>query len=80
MTIIKHLKKKSLALLMAGALGIASFSAIAIPSVPVSAAEAGIQPLSDVIYWVYKEINGKMYRRLYNFTLHAWESDKWIPC
>ena len=65
--------------MMAGALGIASFSTIvAIPSVSVSASE--IQPLSDEIYWVYKEINGKMYRRLYNFTLHAWESDKWIPC
>lgn len=80
MTMIKHLRKKSFALLMAGAFGIASFSAIAIPSVPVSAAKAGIQPLSDIIEWVYKEINGKWYKRLYNYTLHRWEGDKWIPC
>lgn len=80
MTMIKHLKKKGITLLMAGVFGIASFSAIvAIPSVPVFATEAGIQPLSDVIEWVYKEINGKMYKRLYNYTLHQWVGD-WIPC
>lgn len=32
---------------------------------------------ADVIQWVYKEINGKMYRRLYNYTKQEYIGD-WI--
>ncbi len=31
-----------------------------------------IQPLSDDIRWIYKEENGRIYRRLYNYTTASW--------
>lgn len=38
-----------------------------------------IEPRAPIIGWVYKEENGKKYRRLYNFTDEVWIGD-WIPC
>lgn len=32
---------------------------------------------SDVTRWVYKNIDGKLYKRLYNYTTDKWMSD-WI--
>lgn len=32
---------------------------------------------SDDIQWVFKEIDGKLYKRLYNYTTHEWIGD-WI--
>lgn len=37
-----------------------------------------ISPRKDNIRWVYKEIGGKLYRRLYNFTKKVWIGD-WEP-
>lgn len=50
--------------------------------VPTQAMPSGgetIQPHAPVIEWVVSEINGKKYRRLYNFSTGEWIGD-WIPC
>lgn len=33
---------------------------------------------SENIRWIYKEINGKLYKRLYNYTLNEWVGE-WMP-
>lgn len=38
-----------------------------------------IQPRAPIIRWILKEIDGKMYRRLYNYSTEEWIGD-WIPC
>ncbi|MSS01199.1 hypothetical protein [Floccifex porci] len=54
---------------------VCSFSCIQ----PVFAQEniSQIEPRSDVIDWRYKMENGKLYKRLYNFTKEQWIGD-WI--
>ena len=37
-----------------------------------------ISPRADVIKWRVKEINDRMYRRLYNYTKQVWIGN-WIP-
>ena len=46
---------------------------------PVFAQEniSQIEPISDVIGWKYKNIDGKLYKRLYNYTKEQWIGD-WI--
>lgn len=39
--------------------------------------ETAIARRKDVIYWVYKEDNGKLYKRLWNSTNACWIGD-WI--
>lgn len=39
--------------------------------------ESEIMPMKDVISWVTKVENGKVYKRLYNFSTATWLSD-WI--
>lgn len=34
--------------------------------------DEGIMPHSDIIEWRYKEINGDVYRRQYNYTQEYW--------
>jgi len=36
-----------------------------------------VSPRSDIIDWRYKTENGKMYKRLYNFTTYEWIGE-WI--
>lgn len=38
-----------------------------------------IQPRAAIIQWVHKEVDGKLYRRLYNFQTKEWIGD-WILC
>ncbi len=38
-----------------------------------------VQPKADDIGWVFKEVNGQLYRRLYNFTTQEYIGD-WILC
>lgn len=35
-------------------------------------AEENISPLSDIIDWRVKVINGKLYKRLYNYSTGEW--------
>ena len=35
-------------------------------------------PYSDIIEWRFKIENGKLYKRLYNYSRAEWESDEWI--
>lgn len=49
----------------------ALFSPVATISVQ-AAAPASIAPRSDDIRWVFKEENGKLYRRLFNYTKNCW--------
>ena len=46
---------------------------------PVFAQEniSQIEPRSYVIGWKYKNIDGKLYKRLYNYTKEQWIGD-WI--
>jgi hypothetical protein len=34
-----------------------------------------VSPLSDIIEWRYKEQNGKLYKRLFNYTKEKWVGD-----
>lgn len=36
-------------------------------------------PMSENIDWRYKVVDGKLYRRLYNYSLSQWVGD-WILC
>lgn len=50
-------------------------------SIPASAAtppgEEGIAPQADVLQWIYTEIDGNTYKRLYNASTGCWVGD-WI--
>ena len=66
------------------ALGMAacSLSLLATPvaTVPVHAAtgsETTVQPRADIIQWIYKEEDGKLYKRLWNGSKAQWIGD-WI--
>lgn len=57
--------------------GIAAFSFAALLSPATTiVAEASttetVSPCADSIEWRYKEENGKLYRRLYNYTTDSW--------
>ncbi len=57
-----------------------SLSILASPatSVPVKAAEATtVQPFSDKIEWRFKIEDGKIYKRLFNYSTISWVGD-WI--
>ena len=38
-----------------------------------------VQPRAAIIQWIHKEVNGKLYRRLYNYQTKEWIGD-WILC
>lgn len=37
-------------------------------------------PCKETLVWKFKNINGKLYKRLWNQTLNKWVGDHWIPC
>lgn len=39
---------------------------------------SNIESRADDIRYRYKSINGKLYKRLYNYSKHVWIGD-WIP-
>lgn len=39
--------------------------------------DASVQPMSDIIEWVYQNFDGVLYKRLYNFTTQEWIG-RWI--
>lgn len=38
-----------------------------------------IAPLKDIIDWRFKNINGRLHKRLYNYSKQVWVGS-WIPC
>lgn len=60
--------------------GFMFISAYPISAAPISPVPASIQnQRADVIDWVYKTIDGRTYKRLYNYTTNEWIGD-WILC
>lgn len=63
--------------------GIATFSMAAFlcPATTIVAEAAtgneAINPRADIVEWRYKEENGKLYKRLYNYSISHWITD-WI--
>lgn len=43
----------------------------------VESESSGIVPYSDIIEYRYKNINGKLYCRLYNYTRDEWAEPYW---
>ena len=43
----------------------------------IEATSTEITPYSDIIEYRYKEENGKVYRRLYNYTRGEWAEPYW---
>lgn len=37
-------------------------------------------PCKEKLVWKFKNINGRLYKRLWNQTLNKWAGDHWIPC
>jgi hypothetical protein len=69
----KWLKKYGTLFVMLCMLSIPTICSI--PATTVSAST--IQPMSDCIEWRYKFVNGKTYKRLFNYTTNSWIGD-WI--
>lgn len=42
--------------------------------------ETTVSPYKDCIQWRFKEENGKLYRRLYNYTTASWVGDWQYVC
>lgn len=59
------------------ALAILCSPAAALPVQAAVSQEPEIMPMSDAISWVFKEENGKLYKRLYNHSTVTWIGN-WI--
>lgn len=60
-----------------------SIMACPIATLPVQAAapgESAVQPQSDILKWLFKIENGKLYRRLYNYSTGNWVGDWEYVC
>ncbi len=55
------------------------FVATPTATVPVEAAsgEESFEPAAEILEWVYAEVDGKRYKRLFNCTTQQWVGD-WI--
>lgn len=71
---IKSLKKYAALFLFVFAFGVPCVQFATLDT--VYAAEA--QPRADEIRWRYSVINGKLHKRLYNYSTRTWIGD-WIP-
>ena len=47
------------------------------PGEIIETASSEIAPCSDIIKYRYKEENGKLYRRLFNYTRDEWAEPYW---
>lgn len=73
----KNLKKIILALFMCSALVSVTAPAYVASEAIISADEIEVEPRTDIKGWVYKVIDGDLYKRLYNYTRNRYEGD-WI--
>lgn len=71
---IKSLKKYAALFLFVFAFGVPCVQFVSLDT--VYAAEA--QPRADEIRWKYSVINGKLHKRLYNYSTRTWIGN-WIP-
>lgn len=60
-----------------------AFAGDAAPQIPQAEARpaaetVSIRPFADDIRWRYKTVNGKAYKRKYNYTTSQWVGN-WIP-
>lgn len=67
----------SLSLMLVGTCGISVHANEVSPKIVLS--EEGIAPHSAMIEWRYKDVNGVLYRRLYNYTEQCWVGE-WEVC
>ncbi len=68
--------KKLITLASIASLSIAAFISPATTIVVEAATEEGdISPCADIIGWRFKEENGNVYRRLYNYSTASWIGD-----
>lgn len=51
----------------------------ALQSMNISSSDDTVSPCSDIIKWRYKTVDGKLYRRLFNYTQNEWIG-KWEAC
>ena len=73
--------KKLITLTGIAAFGIATlFSPAATTVAEAAAEETSISPYAHRIAWRYKEENGKLYRRLYNYTTASWVGEWQYVC
>lgn len=42
--------------------------------------DEGISPYSEVTGYIYKDINGVRYKRLWSYTYNHWIDPYWTPC
>lgn len=70
-----RINKKCISLLLLSCM----LAIVPCPAVFSQAANApdSVSPKSDVIGWKYKKVNGKRYKRLYNYTTKTWIGN-WI--
>ena len=77
----KNKRKKQLTTILGAVCLCAGLLATPVAAMPVQAnapvEEPGISPNSDIIQWVFKVTDGKLYKRLYNHTKGIWIGD-WI--
>lgn len=67
----------SLSLMLVGTCGISVHANEVSPKIVSS--EEGFAPHSAMIEWRYKDVNGVLYRRLYNYTEQCWVGE-WEVC
>lgn len=67
----------SLSFVLISSWGISAHASEAVEKTAVS--EEGIEPHSPMIEWRYKDIDGVLYRRLYNYRDQCWVGE-WEVC
>lgn len=80
---MKNTKKwnKLVTLTSIAALSLAAWISPACTVVAEAATEESmVSPCADDIQWRYKEENGKLYRRLYNYSTDSWVGDWEYVC
>lgn len=70
---MKNTKKKLLTLAGLACFGISVLcTPMGVPTVEAAVPTETVAPCSDIIQYRYKEENGKLYRRLFNYTTNNW--------
>ncbi len=74
-----NITKKILAAtgILACSLCLVATPAVTLPVEAAAGTEEGINPRSDTYVWIYKEIDGKRYKRLFNNSTQEWVGE-WI--